>query len=370
MLEFANTEKNDRMLKINTDLASFVMDQPANGLFTVTVGDLTVSTRNAVLNEYGEELSLDGIRKVHVAESGLELGVDMESSIPFGAEPEISRRYRVQEDFLEVVSDLILRNSFEMKNIVAGGLEFSGDIAFISCLPFDGTSSEFKKPERISAEQIADGDVILDSSFVPLSLELEDSRGTCLKFMPGEDYWRWIHAAKIQGSSRYLIRKEQGKIIFEWQLYHFVPANDEDLPPGGRNWRLSWLLQWQSGKSGTVLPETCKAWIDLSTQNWRKEAKVQLSDGTCCDVPCVSSAVVLNQLKKWFRSNMGKAEAGDVYAVIADSHICYAAAHLNRAKQKVLPHRDDIALLKFKRWANRQLAASGAKLVILDKISK
>lgn len=371
MLEFESMEKNVQGLKINAGIAHFMVDDPSDGLITVEAGEIAVSTRHAVLNEYSEDLALTGIRRTHVAESGLELGVDMESSIPFGAEPEISRKYRIQEDTLEVVSDLILRNSFEMKNIIAGGLEFSGAMESLEYVPYDGECCEIACAEKIQLDQIPDGTVIWDSAYVPLRLGVRDARGNTLMFLPGEDYWRWIHAARIQGKSRYTVKKEEGKIVFEWHLYGFTPAGPEALPPNGRNWRLSWLLQWQSGNTGeTVLPAACKAVIDLTEQNWRKDALIQTADGKTGDLPCAASAAVLNHLKKWLRTHLVHAEAGDVYGVIADSHICYAAAHLNRAKQKTLPHRDDIALLKFKRWANRQLAASGARLVIMNKITE
>ena len=130
--------------------------------------------------------------------------------------------------------------------------------------------------------------------------------------------------------------------------------------PDGRDWRLHYRLL-----AGTTVPETvkaadCKAVFDLC------KAKVQssalLSDGS--KTICFSAAPALNVFKKWVRQQFADAQEGDVFGLkVCGDHLCLNAAHMDRAKLKELPHWDAPAIAEAIRWADRQLAKYGARLV-------
>ena len=372
MLDFEYQE-NGSSLKVEMPDWSVALDAPELGLITIQTGSLLASTENAVLGEYSESMAVGGICRPHRSSSGLELSVDTERTIPFGTEPCIRRKYRIQEGRLSAVSDFVLRNSFEMNKIKAGGIAFSGrmDSIEVAALPEDSCELDACVQKSVFSE-IAEGGSLWDSEKPPLSICVREAgeSGRFLRFECGEDFWRWINAARIQGKSRYRIFKQDGKVIFEWDLYEFAPSSPEEEKPFGRNWRLSWEVSWlepyvRSGKKEEGGKEF-KDMLDLSAMTWKTDACVRDRNGQVLEnVPCASSQIVVNAMKKWLRRCLPEAEEGDVFAVKVHPHVCYSAAHMDRAKLHVLAHRDDMALYEFSRWANRQLHGCGASLVIV-----
>jgi hypothetical protein len=75
---------------------------------------------------------------------------------------------------------------------------------------------------------------------------------------------------------------------------------------------------------------------------------------------------VLNALKRWLRQQLSELSEGDVLALInAEPSYCESASHQGRAKLETLPHWGLEPLLEFRSWADRQLSAHGASLLII-----
>ena len=155
------------------------------------------------------------------------------------------------------------------------------------------------------------------------------------------------NAARIgDGVSTFIVRCEGGDLICTWSLYAFAPSAPDTPPPPGRNWNITWSLQWgdpasADGKFTDVL--------DLRAE--------------CAECACAQATE--NFLKKWVRTRLASAKEGDVFAVAVEGgRFCRRAGHLDRGRKKDLPHWDLPALREFARWANRQLRKSGAGLVL------
>jgi len=311
-------------------------------------------------------MALDGARRPHASVLGTELGLDAECHIPFGTEPEANRKYRIQQNSMDVSCDFVLRHSFEMRKIIAGGLVFSGDIDQVRIGEIQKDSADMPHLRGISFEDCENGAALYDSPLVPLTVEVTSHDGSKISFRTGEDYWRWVHAADLDGVSQYRIVREKDTVVFSWGLYEFHPASAGALPPAGRNWRLNWNLRWKAGREKAAA-ETAKYKdiLDLSALEWKKDACVVNADGSAADVPCCCASPVLNVMKKWLRGHLADIREGDVLAVKACPHVCRSSAHMNRGKFKTLLHRDDMALCEFQRWANRQLNVKNAELEII-----
>lgn len=353
---------DDVLYTAETACAVFRMDQPEYGSFTYeTASGLKACSLFAQFGDFSESLALRSRRKPHVSENGEELSLDTENPIPFGAEPKVTRTFRCDESTLAVSTTFSMRHSFKMQSIFAGGLAFSGAISkfAIQSVPEQAGVID-NTPAWQALSDTAEEAVLFDSAIPPLRLITAAADGSALTFELGEDIWRWINAKRISGTSRYTITQKEGKLVFAWQLYTFTPENEETPMPDGRDWRLHYRLL-----AGTAVPETvktadCKAVFDLC------KAKVQssalLSDGS--KTICFSAAPALNVFKKWVRQQFAEAQEGDVFGLkVCGDHLCLNAAHMDRAKLKELPHWDAPAIAEAIRWADRQLAKYGARLV-------
>lgn len=358
-----NIQNNNGEVRFSTDGGNsvFRMDEPEYGRFEFeTASRLKVVSLFAQFGDHSEALTLRGRRKHHVSETGEELSLDTENPVPFGTEPQTDRTFRFNGNDLTVQTSFMLRHSFKMESISAGGLVFSGPVSTVEITPVPATPGAVPAPQKCKAADTADGAVIFDDACPPLRFAVITEQGDSLTFELGETIWRWINASRISGSSRYTITRQDGTFRFDWQLYTFVPETEDALPPDGRDWRLHFSLISREKSQEQTTDTPYKAVFDASAQKWQSAA---LSTGS--GAVCFSSAPALNALKKWVRQQFADAQEGDVFAVInVPEHVCGSAAHMDRAKLKTLLHWDRPALTEFARWANRQLGRYGARLVI------
>ena len=79
----------------------------------------------------------------------------------------------------------------------------------------------------------------------PLAILFRLADGRIVRFETGKDVWRWANAARIgDGSSTFIIRREGADLVYTWSLYAFAPSSPDTPPPPGRNWNITWSLQW------------------------------------------------------------------------------------------------------------------------------
>ena len=326
----------------------FELDKPASGLFTLTPFDgFVVTSLEAVPGEYPESMALSVLRRPHHADDGAEVSFDCESRIPFGVPMMIAHRYKLDASSLAVQTSFEMPHAFELRSLAAGGLRFHGDVAEYSIVKPPQAEGVVKEPAMVPLDA-PDGTELYRGATPPLALILRLSDGRAVRFETGKDVWRWANAARIgDGSSTFIIRREGADLVYTWSLYAFAPSSPDTPPPPGRNWNITWSLQWggpeDSGSGGPFADV-----FDLRAE--------------CAECACAQG--VENALKKWVRTRLASAGEGDVFAVsVGGGRFCRRAGHLDRGRKKDLPHWDLPALREFSRWANRQLRKSGAKLV-------
>lgn len=340
-------------------------DLPSPGLFTFKLGkNLEFVSRYAVLDGLEEATALHGRRKVHLSNDEEEAQLETVCTIPFGAEPSINRKFRLMEGFLSVTTDFIIRSSFRVQNISAGGFELNGEFARFALLDAPASGVTFDRIDWRDAASAEAGTVLYDSVRPPVALLIETMEGAVLEIAVGEDYWRWC-ALQPDASSSYRLARTASGIEADWGLYQYHPQPEVEVP-FGRNRRMSWYLAWR-GKAARGPKAAFTDVFDMAVFAWNASQLAVGPDGaTVPGVPCFASAGVINTMKKWVRQHLAEAEEGDIFAVTNVRPVCCcSAAHQDRAKQKILPHLTNYAVNDFKRWANKQLSQKGAKLVIV-----
>ena len=105
---------------------TFTPDIPVTGSFQFQYGAFTVSGLDAVPGDYPLSMGVAGLRRPHASADGEECSLEMTDSVPFGAEPEVQKRFEFSDGRMAVRTDFILRPSFEMRSITAGGLKVEG----------------------------------------------------------------------------------------------------------------------------------------------------------------------------------------------------------------------------------------------------
>lgn len=364
-------QEADGRLVLAHDGAAFRMDAPEYARFTLeTPAGIKLASLGAVPGEFPETLALRSPRRTHVLAGGSEVSLEASNTIPFGAEAALKHEFLLTPGAVGVTTDFILRNSFQMKSISAGGLEFSGTVAKIGVTPFPRCAGPVPAPEWREVAQLESGTVLYDGAEPPLRLIAASPDGAEVEFEAGEDLWRWCNASRAGGSARYTAIWKDGLLTFTWQLFTWQPAAPDDPPPAGRNWRIRYRLLWRSPKKKSARSPKYKAVFDASAFAPPESAFLCGRDGEkVADRACYSASKSLNALKKWLRQQLGDAKKGDVFALTGVTPaLCFSAAHMERARLGELAHWDGPALAEFSRWADRQLAAKGARLVLSTSV--
>lgn len=340
-------------------------DSPKPGLFTFKLDkNLKFISRFAVIDGLEESTALHDRRKVHLSNDEQEAQFDASSTIPFGAEPGITRKFKLSEGFLSVTTDFIIRTSFRVQNLFAGGYVLEGTIARFAVLPPPEKGVALPSPEWKDFGSLDAETVLYDAVRPPVSLLVETLEGSVLEIATGEDFWRWTSSAP-NTSSRYTLTKTASGIEASWLPYEFRPQPEAEVP-FGRNRRMNFYLAWRRN-SKSKKSVKYKDVFDMAAFDWPETHLAQDGAGRPVKAsPCFASDGVINILKKWVRRNLAEIQDGDVLAVTNVAPVfCCCAAHQDRAKMKLLPHLDIYGINEFKRWANKQLSLKGAKLVIV-----
>lgn len=328
----------------------------ADGAEDVTLdvaGEIRAKTLPVRIGDLPESSALRGKRRPHLSENGKECILELQNSIPFGEEPEVLRKIRMEGRTLSCTLDMKMRTSCRVKNISAGGLELGGPLRKIL---FPG--SDIKE---VDFEALEEGAIFFDSEEIPL-LVIFETKKSALAFAPGDDLWRWDLAKKIGGKGRFYMQKKENKVLFFWELFSLETVEEESLPDG-RNIRLTYLLSWHLKRSEKGRKYKYKDFCDMTEISLQESFLRENEKGEKSPCGCFASQGTENILKKYVRSLLENAEEGDRYAILGIlPGVCYNASHLERGKAKSLRHQDLAALVDFHSWANRQLGRKGAAL--------
>ena len=343
---------------LRCSLGSVSVTTDVSGVEDVTLdvgGELYAKTLPAKIGELPESSALRGKRRPHLSEDGSACTLELENSIPFGEEPSTARKLRMEEGLLACTLDLKMRSSCRVKSICAGGLEFGGALRKVLFPGSDAPEADF--------DALEEGAVLYDAPQMPLFVVLETKKSS-IAFAPGDDLWRWESAERFGGSSRFVMTKSDGKILFRWEIFTLDPAVEE--PPDGRNIRLTYLLSWKLKRSEKAKAGRFKASFDMGKTVFQDSFRRKNGDGTLEKEGCFACQGTENLLKKFVRGLLNDAKEGDRFALThVRPGVCFNASHLERAKAKNLRHQDLAALLEFRFWARRQLGRKGALLELV-----
>ena len=318
-------------------------------------GEISAKTLPVKIGDLPESSALRGKRRPHMAENGKECTLELENSIPFGEEPVVARKIRVEEKLLSCTLDIRMRASCRVKNISVGGLEIAGSVRKV-IFPCENN-------REVDFEALEEGTVFYDEKILP-SLAVFETKKSSIAFAPGDDLWRWEFAGRFQGTSRFLMKKEDGKVKFLWEIFTLDPGVEE--VPDGRNIRLTYLLSWKEKRAEKVKKLKCKTSFNMASADFQESFRRKNADETLAKTGCFACQGTENILKKFVRQRLENAQEGDCFAITnVVVWECWNASHLERAKAKNLRHQDLAALVDFRSWAKRQLGRKGADIELV-----
>lgn len=342
------TRSGSNLITVDGKGWSLRFGEPGRDRFTLQCAeDLFLVSGCCSINDLSEQNALPSRLRPHISEDEKEFSFDSKTVIPFGSEPSVVRKYKMTDRIMHLTTDLVVRVNPGMTGLTAGDFHIRGKIAKVLIFGTDGVLKE------------AEGEIIYEDSVPPLSVIFQSESGAMLELSTGEDVWRWSAAERLGGKSCFRIVKEEIGIRYTRELFRWIPQKDVQPPPG-RVWRFNALISWCDAKSARRRPSKPKSVFDCAASGYGK--------GLCKESGslCFSANGTINMLKKWLRSNLADLKDGDILLLdnVAPGP-CLSAAHQDRPGKKELLHWDLNALLEFKRWAEKQLARSGAVLKII-----
>ena len=340
-------------------------DTPDPGSILLQSSSFTLRFLPVQIGELSESMALSVKRRMHYAEDNTEASMELENTIPFGAEPQIKRKLRITDGLASMTMDLVMRNSCYLTSVCAGGFTLGGVISRIGFLTLDEKAENLQKFCWQDLGNIAEGSVLYEGEKPPLGISLETAAQR-MDFMAGDDLWRWMGASRMNGKALFRVLKEKDSISCHWQLFIKNPPRngEEDIPIPGKNWRITWAVAWKdlaAEKAAHKKPDPGKS---FSLKSLRGDKRLLCKGGKRA---CLCANGTLNVLKKFVRSHLESIQEGEeLYLTDLEVTLCTNAGHMDRAKQKELLHWDMMSLLDFVRWSNKALSRKGAHLTVLS----
>ena len=332
----------------------------STGIEDVTLdvaGEISAKTLPVKIGDLPEKTALRGKRRPHMAENGKECTLELENNIPFGEEPSVARKIHVEEKLLSCTLDIRMRASCHVKSISVGGLEIAGAVRKV-IFPVENN-------KEVDFEALEEGTVFYDEKTLP-ALAVFETKKSSIAFAPGDDLWRWEFAGRFHGTSRFYMKKEEGKVKFYWEIFTLDPGVEEI--PDGRNIRLTYLLSWKVRRAEKVKKLKIKESFNMASAVFQESFCRKNADETLEKTGCFACQGTENILKKFVRQRLENAQEGDCFAITdIQPGICWNASHLERAKAKNLRHQDLAALVDFRSWAKRQLGRKGANIELVTE---
>ena len=229
-------------------------DMPDPGSLHLQSSSFTLRFLPVQIGDLSESMALSVKRRMHYAEDNSEGTMEMENTIPFGAEPQIKRKLRVTDGLASMTMDLVMRNSCYLTTVCAGGFTMGGIIRRIGLLAMDEKKRILQDFRWQDLAELPEGSVLYEGATPPLGISLEtDSQR--VDFAPGDDLWRWMGASRLNGTALFRIVKEKDSVSSHWQLFIKNPprSGEEETPIPGKNWRLTWAVAWKDLSAENVL---------------------------------------------------------------------------------------------------------------------
>ena len=289
------------------------------------VGEAFFKFGRVTCGKFGELSALPEKFRLHRAEDAREVEVETSGVIPFGCEYRVVRSCRVASGVALLTTDLAAVTGGRIDGLELEPAIFSGKPDTVEFLIFG--EREFRRVDFPS-----DG-VLYSGAEVPLVVRATFADGLQCEVALGADVWRHRAASRIPGaSSEYELAVADGSLKFLRRVLKY----DSETEPERRPWRFNLLVGWSAGPASSAPAGTPFGMAE-----------------------CALSASVRRELRTLVR----RSETPLVWSDAAP-RCCGDASHVSRAGKGELEHFDLEELFADWLWANRQLARSGAHLVL------
>ncbi len=334
--------------------SDFFIESDSHYLAKFTVGDLSsILLAGVLVDNDVEPLPQKSDLRIHSSQYEGEHGIDSSSRNP-RLDIGIKRRFEFTDNFVEIVNDISIRRDIKIKSMRVSPLRLLGGCELLGVLAYDGKSNHplwLEKPSEYKSK-------------IPfLAALFKTPDGKLFEIGTGDDLCRWM-LAKGTGSavSSFVIEKEGEEWIVEREILFF--QGDEILKR--RDIRLSWYIVFSNGNkqhgllegadSNHVFSFKDKSCPDNAKISWKKRVE---------EIPCMHADWSRNMLKNFIRGLQGKKKSEEIFLTDIELPLCDLSSHLGRSDVKKRPHWNILEINKLRKWANRQLATSGARISLL-----
>ncbi len=321
--------------------------QKNGALARFVVGPDEISIAPAMFGDHQELLPDPSGTRLHNYQLEGEHRIELHSCSP-KSDVMVKRRFDFTRGFIEIVNDISIRREFAAPSLSVDPIRLGPGWNLLRVLSWDGRTDS---PEWIEKP------VSLKSNVPFLSAVFSSSEGHLLGIGAGDDLWRWCIALGNDGAgSSFSIRKEDG----QWRLRRTILLFKEVSPIPRRDLRLSWFMSF-SKPSRDAVETAGAAEFQAGRTDWPDHAKASW-DGRLSKFPCLHADGTRRLLKNFIRG-LAASRRGPAPAVVSglDLSVCDCSSHLGRGDGKKRPHWGVLELNRFRKWADRQLAANGAR---------
>lgn len=321
-------------------------------LLTLTLPQLKLKQLPAQIGPASETTSMIKRSRLHEVQSSNAWSVNIESSIPFGSEPEILRMWDIEGNHARVVSDIRVGSPCKFDRLENDSIEISGKWKELKLLTLNTDSMQLET--RIVLPENKENLVYKDS--MPwISVVVTSENGDQLEVTTGEDLWRRFQLDENTKAEFSLLATKD-----TLTLKRVLGIWNADTTWAQRTWRSKWHIAWLCTSQKISTPTSRdKTVIDFATMTFPQNSQQSRTGGVC-----MMASPTLSTLKKKIRSLIGSRENMNVLITHWTPGFCDIASHCGRNSQKKLLHHDVSEMLQFFEWANRTLVRNGGCLRI------
>ena len=308
--------------------------------------------------------------------------IDTQSIIPFGSEPQITRKFEYLSNIIKVTTDIHVKRPIPAKKFEVDSLNLKGKwkrYAIIDLKDYQQNQNDIK---WIDLSNI-DSTTLYNSTKHFHILLLENENNSRFEIGVGFDLWRWNYATdtEIKESKDInnphhepeLLKDAMGNFTIEKindyiMIKREIITSDKPFDIISHNWRFHWYVAWGEKSSKSQKPKTVE--LENSTLPLLRSPTgfTEELSGTrtpeLLPLPCFHNKKSKNLLHKSIRKIMNKLDNETLELKSFNPNYCTNPSHVSRPNDKEIEHIDITDIMELWLWGSKQLLKRDNKFII------
>jgi hypothetical protein len=326
--------------------------------------DTTITLKGVELGDLSETTSLPQKAIRHDVMDLNCYTIDTQSIIPFGSEPQITRKFEHLSNIIKVTTDIHVKRPTPAKNFEVDSINLKGKWKKYAIINLKSYQKNNNDIEWIDLSNIDSTTLYSDTKHFHILL-LENENHFRFEIGVGFDLWRWNHATNTEiketrdinhpnlepevlddARGNFTIEKINDYIIIKREII----TSEKQFDIISHNWRFHWYLAWGKKSSKSKNPKTVKL------QNSKTPELLQTT--------CLHNKKSKNILHKSIRKVMNNLKNETLELKSLNPHYCTNPSHVSRPKEKEVEHLDITDIMELWLWGSKQLLKKDNKFII------